>query len=58
MMNRHGEDNSPAHVKVSLVGSSVTIVVEGGQIRLGTWQGIQLCEFDGPRARRVWIKFY
>jgi len=52
---RHGEGNSPAHVKASLVGSSVTVIVEGGRLRLGTWQGIQFCEFDGPRARRVWI---
>jgi secondary thiamine-phosphate synthase enzyme len=42
-------------VKASLVGSSVTVIVEGGRLRLGTWQGIQLCEFDGPRARKVWI---
>jgi secondary thiamine-phosphate synthase enzyme len=53
---RHGEGNSPAHVKASLVGSSVTVIIEGGRLRLGTWQGIQLCEFDGPRARKVWIK--
>ena len=53
---RHGEGNSPAHVKASLVGSSVSVIVEGGRLRLGTWQGIQLCEFDGPRARKVWIK--
>ncbi len=52
---RHGEGNSPAHIKASLVGSSVTVIVEGGRLRLGTWQGIQLCEFDGPRARKVWI---
>lgn len=53
---RHGEGNSPAHVKTSLVGSSVVVIVEGGRLRLGTWQGIQLCEFDGPRARKVWLK--
>jgi secondary thiamine-phosphate synthase enzyme len=52
---RHGEGNSPAHVKASLVGSSVTVIVEGGRLRLGTWQGIQLCEFDGPRDRKVWV---
>lgn len=52
----HGEGNSPAHVKASLVGSSVTLIVEGGQIQLGTWQGIFFCEFDGPRTRRVWIQ--
>lgn len=53
---RHGEGNAPAHVKASLVGSSVTVIVEGGRLRLGTWQGVQLCEFDGPRARKVWIE--
>jgi secondary thiamine-phosphate synthase enzyme len=55
---RHGEDNSPDHVNASLVVSSVTVIVEGGRIRLGTKQGIQLCEFDGPRTRRVWDKVY
>jgi secondary thiamine-phosphate synthase enzyme len=53
---RHGEGNSPAHVKTSLVGSSVAVIVEGGRLRLGTWQGVQFCEFDGPRARKVWLK--
>ncbi len=52
---RHGEGNSDAHVKASLMGSSVTIPVEGGRLRLGTWQSIYLAEFDGPRTRRVWI---
>jgi secondary thiamine-phosphate synthase enzyme len=52
----HGEGNSPAHVKASLVGSSVTVIVEEGRLCLGTWQGIQLCEFDGPRTRKVWVK--
>ena len=52
----HGEGNSPAHVKSSLVGSSVTVVIEGGKLQLGTWQGICLCEFDGPRTRQVWVK--
>ncbi len=52
----HAEGNSPAHVKASLVGSSVTVPVSEGRLRLGTWQGICLCEFDGPRTRRVWVK--
>ncbi len=52
---RHGEGNSPAHMKASLVGSSVTVLVENGRLLLGTWQGIFLCEFDGPRTRRVWV---
>lgn len=51
----HAEGNSPAHVKASLVGSSVTVIVEDGRLCLGTWQGIQFCEFDGPRTRKVWI---
>jgi secondary thiamine-phosphate synthase enzyme len=52
----HGEGNSPAHVKASIVGSSVTLIIEGGRLRLGTWQGVFLCEFDGPRARRAWVQ--
>jgi secondary thiamine-phosphate synthase enzyme len=52
----HGEGNSPAHVKASLVGSSVTLIVEGGRLQLGTWQGVFFCEFDGPRARRAWVQ--
>jgi len=51
----HGEGNSPAHVKASLVGSSVTLIVEGRRLQLGTWQGIFFCEFDGPRTRQVWV---
>jgi secondary thiamine-phosphate synthase enzyme len=52
----HAEGNSPAHVKAALVGSSVTLIVEGGRLQLGTWQGIFFCEFDGPRTRNVWIQ--
>ncbi len=52
----HGEGNSPAHLKTSMVGSSVTVLIEGGELALGTWQGIYLCEFDGPRTRRVLVK--
>ncbi|MBN1269477.1 MAG: YjbQ family protein [Kiritimatiellae bacterium] len=51
----HGEGNAAAHVKASLMGSSVRVPVAGGRLRLGTWQGIFLCEFDGPRERRVWV---
>lgn len=50
---RHGEGNSPAHIKASLLGSSVTVPVRDGRLYLGTWQGIYLCEFDGPRRRTV-----
>ena len=52
---RHGEGNAAAHVKASLVGSSVHVLVRDGKLALGTWQGIFFCEFDGPRRRRVWI---
>ncbi|MGB8957547.1 MAG: secondary thiamine-phosphate synthase enzyme YjbQ [Candidatus Aminicenantales bacterium] len=52
----HGEGNAAAHVKASLVGSSVTLIVEGGRLRLGTWQAIYFCEFDGPRARQAWVQ--
>jgi len=53
---RHSEGNSPAHVKACLVGSSIKIIIDEGQLSLGTWQGIFFCEFDGPRSRRVFIK--
>jgi secondary thiamine-phosphate synthase enzyme len=52
----HGEGNGPAHVKASLTGSSVTLIVEGGRLKLGTWQGIFFCEFDGPRTRQAWVQ--
>lgn len=51
----HGEGNSDAHIKTALVGSSVSVPIKDGAIDLGTWQGIFLCEFDGPRTRRVVI---
>ncbi len=54
---RHTEGNSDAHVKASLVGSSVIVIVESGSLVLGTWQGIFLAEFDGPRKRSVLMKF-
>lgn len=53
---RHGEGNSPAHVKSSLVGCSQTVPLREGQLCLGTWQGIYFCEFDGPRTRNVWVQ--
>ncbi len=53
---RHTEGNSDAHIKTSLVGSSVHLIVSGGAPVLGTWQGIFFCEFDGPRTRTVQIK--
>jgi len=50
---RHGEENSDAHIKASIVGSSVTIPFKDGELLLGRWQGIFLCEFDGARERKV-----
>lgn len=51
----HGEGNSPAHIKSSLVGASEIVIIENGRLQLGTWQGIYFCEFDGPRTRKVYI---
>ena len=53
---RHAEGNSDAHVKSSLVGSSEVIFIKGGQLLLGTWQGLFFCEFDGPRSRTTLVK--
>ena len=52
---RHSEGNAAAHVKASLMGSSVQIIVESGRLQLGTWQSVYFCEFDGPRTRNVWV---
>jgi len=52
----HDEGNSDSHVKTALVGNSATLLIEGGKLLLGPWQGIYLCEFDGPRERRVIVK--
>lgn len=49
----HGEGNSDAHIKSSLIGVDQTVLVQDGQLMLGTWQGIYFCEFDGPRTRRL-----
>ncbi|HEY0009900.1 MAG TPA: secondary thiamine-phosphate synthase enzyme YjbQ [Tepidisphaeraceae bacterium] len=53
---RHGEGNSDSHLKASMMGSSVTLLIEHGKLQLGTWQGVYFCEFDGPRERQVLIK--
>lgn len=53
---RHTEGNADAHVKASLIGSSRTMFIEDGKLQLGTWQGIFLCEFDGPRSREIWVR--
>jgi secondary thiamine-phosphate synthase enzyme len=53
---RHAEGNSDSHIKSSLIGSSVTILVEDGELVFGTWQGVYFCEFDGPRTRTVQVQ--
>lgn len=53
---RHAEGNSSAHLKASVMGSSITVIVEKGKLILGTWQGIYFCEFDGPRIRKYYVK--
>ena len=52
---QHSEGNSDAHVKSSLVGASETVIIKGGRLCLGTWQGIYFCEFDGPRHRELMV---
>ncbi|MCD6422512.1 MAG: YjbQ family protein [Elusimicrobia bacterium] len=52
----HAEGNSPAHIKASLVGNHIYLIILGGRPVLGTWQGIFLCEFDGPRTRKVIVQ--
>jgi secondary thiamine-phosphate synthase enzyme len=54
---RHSEGNSDAHIKSSLYGSSVQVIVRHGKMWLGTWQGIYFCEFDGPRQREIYLAF-
>lgn len=53
---RHGEGNSDSHLKTSLFGPSLTVIVSEGKLVLGTWQGIYLCEWDGPRERRLAVQ--
>ena len=53
---KHYEGNSDSHIKTSMIGSSENIFIEDGKLVLGTWQGIFLCDFDGPRTRKVYIK--
>ena len=55
---RHMEGNADAHIKATLVGPSETLLVKGGRLSLGTWQGVFFCEFDGPRTRRVVIRIF
>jgi len=53
---RHAEGNSTAHLKASVVGASVTVIIEGGKLQLGIWQSIYFCEFDPPRTRKFFVK--
>ncbi len=53
---QHTEGNSAAHIKSTLVSPSQLLLIEGGRLALGTWQGIYFCEFDGPRSRKAWVK--
>lgn len=53
---RHAEGNSDSHLKSSLIGSSATVIVRGGELVLGTWQGVFFCEFDGPRQRTIHVQ--
>ena len=52
----HMEGNADSHIKASLIGSSVSLIVENGRLLLGTWQKVFFCEFDGPRSRKVYVK--
>ncbi|MGQ9855804.1 MAG: secondary thiamine-phosphate synthase enzyme YjbQ [Fervidobacterium sp.] len=52
----HIEGNSDAHIKTSIIGSSLTLIINNGSLMLGTWQGVFLCEFDGPRTREIYLK--
>lgn len=53
---RHSEGNADSHIKGSLLGSSLTVIIENGRLALGSWQGIYFCECDGPRRRKVYVK--
>ena len=52
----HGEGNSDSHMKTALVGNSVQVIIQRGKLLLGQWQGVQFCEFDGPRERKFVVK--
>ena len=53
---RHSEGNSAAHLKASAMGSNVTVIIENGNLLLGTWQSVYFCEFDPPRSRKFYVK--
>ncbi|ABR30298.1 hypothetical protein SU69_02240 [Thermosipho melanesiensis] len=52
----HLEGNSDSHIKSTLVSPSITLIIDNGNLLLGTWQGVYFCEFDGPRRRKVYVK--
>lgn len=54
---RHSEGNSAAHLKTSLIGTALALPIRNSRLRLGTWQGVYFCEFDGPRTRQVQVYF-
>lgn len=54
---KHMEGNSDAHIKTSLFGPHVMVIVEEADLQLGTWQGVYFCEWDGPRTRKLWVQF-
>ncbi len=53
---QHFEGNTAAHMKASMMGSSVQVIISSGKLQRGTWQSLYFCEFDGPRTREVWVK--
>ncbi len=53
----HAEGNSDAHIKSSMFGCDQLVIVEDGELQLGTWQKVYFCEFDGPRTRKLWLKW-
>ncbi len=55
--DRHQEGNTAAHLKASFMGASAFVRLQNGKLQLGTWQGVFLCEFDGPRTRQIWVSF-
>jgi secondary thiamine-phosphate synthase enzyme len=54
---RHMEGNADSHIKASIMGSSANVIIENGRLVLGTWQKVFFCEFDGPRSRKIYVKF-
>jgi secondary thiamine-phosphate synthase enzyme len=54
----HMEGNSDAHIKSSLFGQTLNLIIENGKLLLGIWQGVYFCEFDGPRTRKIYVKFF